>query len=126
MEQGSNTLAKVAFKFSLAEAIRHYFNSYETADREAQEELLADNFIFTSPLDYKLDKNAYFEKCWTYTEKLPSYQIDRIYEKDNTAFVSYICKPKYGKPFRNIEFFQFEGAKIREIEVYFGSFIQLR
>ena len=38
--------------------------------------------------------------------------------------MAYHCVAKSGKSFRNIEYFTFEGDRIRRIEVYFGATYQ--
>jgi hypothetical protein len=40
------------------------------------------------------------------------------------AFVTYRCVAKGGKTFRNTEFFNFEGDRIKRIDVYFGATYQ--
>jgi ketosteroid isomerase-like protein len=44
--------------------IRKYFSAYESKDRRALEELLSDEFTFTSPLDDHINRTTYFERCW--------------------------------------------------------------
>ena len=43
---------------------RAYYQSYVDKDRGAIEALLASDFHFTSPLDNRLDRATYFERCW--------------------------------------------------------------
>ena len=38
--------------------------------------------------------------------------------------MTYQCLAKGGKRFRNTEFFEFDGAKIKRIDVYFGAAYQ--
>ena len=101
--------------------IRKYFSAYENKDRKAVEALLTKDFVFTSPYDYRIDREAYFKRCWPYSEKSPTYGIEKVFEKGNEAFILYECKTKDGGSSRNTEFFTFEGNRIKEVEVYFGS-----
>ena len=101
--------------------IRKYFSAYENKDRKAVESLLSDNFVFTSPYDYRIARETYFKRCWPYSEQSPTYEIEKMLERDNEAFILYDCKTKTGGRSRNTEFFTIEGDKIREVEVYFGS-----
>jgi hypothetical protein len=62
-----------------------------------------------------------FKRCWPYSEKSPTYGIEKLFEKGNEAFILYDCKTKNDGSSRNTEFFTIEGNKIKEVEVYFGS-----
>jgi hypothetical protein len=106
---------------STSDLIRKYFSAYENKDRKAVECLLTNDFVFTSPYDYRIDRETYFNRCWPYSEKSPTYGIEKLFEKGNEAFILYDCKTKNGGSSRNTEFFTIEGNKIKEVEVYFGS-----
>ena len=43
--------------------IRKYFSAYENKDRKAVESLLSNEFVFTSPYDYRIDRETYFKRC---------------------------------------------------------------
>jgi hypothetical protein len=49
-----------------------------------------------------------------YTERSPTYGIEKLFEKGNEAFILYECKTKNGGSARNTEFFTIEGKKIRK------------
>ena len=104
-----------------SDLIRKYFSAYENKDRNAVESLLTNDFVFTSPYDYRIDRETYFKRCWPYSEKSTTYGIEKLFEKGNEAFILYDCKTKDGGSSRNTEFFTIEGNKIEEVEVYFGS-----
>jgi ketosteroid isomerase-like protein len=106
---------------SHADLVRKYFSAYENKGRAAVESLLTNDFVFTSPYDYRIDRATYFKRCWPYSDKSPTYVIQKLFEKGNEAFILYDCKTKDGGSSRNTEFFTIEGSKIKEIEVYFGS-----
>jgi ketosteroid isomerase-like protein len=104
----------------VAVIVRKYFSAYEAKDRKVVEELLSDDFTFSSPLDEHISRTEYFKRCWPNSEKINSFQIEKCYEKDNEVFVRYECRQKTGAKFRSVELFKFEGNKIKEIDVYFG------
>jgi len=106
---------------SNSDLIRKYFSAYENNDRKTVESLLSDDFVFTSPCDHRINRKAYFKRCWPYSEQSPTYEIEKMLEKDDEVFILYDCKTKTGGRSRNAEFFTIEGNKIREVEVYFGS-----
>jgi ketosteroid isomerase-like protein len=108
-------------KMAHAETIRKYFSAYEDGDQGAVAALLSDGFVFTGPYDYRIDRETYFKRCWPYSQTSPRYGLEKVFEEGDEAFVLYRCKTKDGSAARNTEFFVFDGEKIKEIEVYFGS-----
>lgn len=105
---------------SISELVRGCFEAYQNKDRNAIEELLSDDFTFTSPYDDSIDRKTYFERCWPYSIELKSFTIEKLFENGNEAFVRYECEQTSGRKFRNTEYFRAENGKIKEVDVYFG------
>jgi ketosteroid isomerase-like protein len=105
---------------SHSEIIRACYGAFISKDRKVVEDILADDFTFTSPYDDAIDKATYFERCWPNSELFESFDIERIFEKGSEAFVLYRVVTKDGKEFRNTEFLTFDGGKIAGVNVYFG------
>jgi len=103
-----------------SDLVRKYFSAYESKDRKVLEDLLSDDFSFSSPHDDRISKANYFERCWPFNEKVQAFHIEKLFEKGDEAFVRYECEPKAGARFRNTEYFRIEGNKIKEVDVYFG------
>lgn len=108
----------------LTNVVRAYFGAYETEDREAAEQLLADGFTFTSPNDDGIDKATYFERCWPNRDASRDQKIENIVVDGQNAFVTYLCATEGGKSFRNTEFLTFSGERIASVNVYFGAAYQ--
>jgi ketosteroid isomerase-like protein len=53
----------------LADLVRKSFEAYRTKDRALIEELLADDFTFSSPDDDRIDRVEYFARCWPNSER---------------------------------------------------------
>ena len=106
---------------STSHLVRSSFAAYESKDRKALEELLSDDFRFTSPLDDHIDRKTYFERCWPFSDNVRNFHLLKLFDYGDEAFVLYECEPKVGDKFRNTEFFKIEGNKIKEVEVFFGS-----
>lgn len=49
---------------SNTEIVRASFDAYLAQDRDTAERLIAQDLVFTSPLDDHIDKTAYLERCW--------------------------------------------------------------
>jgi ketosteroid isomerase-like protein len=81
---------------SNSDLIRKYFSAYENKDRKAVESLLTEDFVFTSPYDYRIYRETYFQRCWPYTEGSPTYGIEKLFEKGNEAFILCDCTTKNG------------------------------
>jgi ketosteroid isomerase-like protein len=103
-----------------SDIIRSCFAAFKAKDRKRMEDLLTDDFRFTSPYDDAIDKATYFERCWPNSDLIQAHVLERILEQGSEAFVTYQCLTTEGKEFRNTEFFTFDGDRIRRIDVYFG------
>jgi ketosteroid isomerase-like protein len=99
--------------------VRAVFKAYEKKDREAIEAVLADDFHFTSPLDNRLDRDAYFRICWPGSRNTERFRIVNLVVDGNKAFVTYEATIS-GKRLRNTEVHTIRRGKIAEVEVYFG------
>lgn len=108
----------------LTHVVRAYFGAYETENREVAENLLADDFTFTSPNDDAIDKATYFERCWPNRDAQRDQTIESIVVEGEKAFVTYRCAMPGGKSFRNTEFLTFSGERIASVNVYFGAAYQ--
>ncbi len=109
---------------SKAQIIRRCFAAYKSKDRKALEDLLADDFTFTSPYDDRINKATYFERCWPESLRIRVSVLERIFEQGDEAFVTYKCLTADEKEFSNTEFHVFEGDRIKQIDVYFGATYQ--
>jgi ketosteroid isomerase-like protein len=96
------------------------FRAYETDDRAALEEVLADDLTFTSPYDDAIDRKTYFERCWPNHETIATMELQRIVIEGDAAYVTYLGTDISGRQFRNTEYFTFRNGKIASVEVYVG------
>ena len=109
----SSDEAKVAVVRAMYEAFVH-------KDRAAIEPLLAQAFHFSSPLDNRIDRATYFERCWPLSEQAEGFDFVSVVPAGNRVFVTYEGRSKGGKRFRNTEVCLFQGQQVVEVEVYFG------
>jgi len=106
---------------NLADQVRGYFEAFRSGDRRFMETHLSDDFTFTSPYDDRIDKRAYFERCWPNRSLIRTHHIETVVASGNEAFVLYECELAAGPRFRNAERFLFENGKLRQVEVFFGD-----
>jgi ketosteroid isomerase-like protein len=102
--------------------IRSYYQAYENDDRTVVEQLLHPGFTFTSPSpgDDRIDRATYFERCWPPHEDIKSFTLLDVCADANAALIRYRAAEFAGPGFANVEHFEFTGAQIAHIEVYFG------
>ena len=100
--------------------VKQCYQAYVDKDRAAIEAVLADDFHFTSPLDNRLDRKTYFERCWPNSETTAGFDYKNLVEDGDRVFVTYEGTHASGKRFRNTEILTLRGGKIIDAEVYFG------
>ncbi len=99
---------------------RRCYQAYVDKDRAALEAVIAEDFHFTSPLDNRLDRATYFERCWPNSLTIEAFDFIRLVPEGETVVVTYEGRRQRGKSFRNTEVLTLRDGKIVETEVYFG------
>jgi ketosteroid isomerase-like protein len=100
--------------------VRAVFAAYVAKDRAAIERLIGPDFHFTSPLDNRIDRETYFERCWPNSERIEDFDFVRFMAREDQVAVTYEARSTGGKRFRNTEIFTLRGDQVAEVEVYFG------
>jgi ketosteroid isomerase-like protein len=113
--------SKLTDETSVSNLVRKCFSAYELKNRQMIEDLLGDDFTFTSPLNDRIDRTEYLKRYWSNSQNIHNFQIEKLFENGNQALVSYECETKAGKKFRNTEWFRFEEGKLKEVQVFFGE-----
>jgi ketosteroid isomerase-like protein len=105
------------------EIIRKWYAAWKNKDVSTFDNLLADNFTFTSAAgDDHITKSTFKKQCWdTQIKFIEKFDLERITTGKEDAFVKYLCYTKNGKSFRNVEYLQIRDGKIEAIECYFGG-----
>ena len=96
------------------------YQAYVDKDRAQLEALIAPNFHFTSPLDNRLDRGTYFDRCWPNSERIKGFTFIAIVQDGDRVYVTYEGRTHGGKGFRNTEVLTVRGGQVAEAEVYFG------
>ena len=99
---------------------RAAYEAYVTKDRAAIEELIADDFHFTSPLDNRLDRETYFRRCWPNSKMIEGFDLVNLVTDGDRVFVTYEGRNTDGRRFRNTEILKIRDGRIVDVEVYFG------
>ena len=103
----------------IAVAKRSY-RAYIEKDRATMERLVADDFHFTSPLDNRIDRATYFERCWPNSRWITGFEFTYLARDGDRVFVTYEGRSDRDRAFRNTEILTIRNARIVEVEVYFG------
>jgi ketosteroid isomerase-like protein len=99
---------------------RATYQAYVDKDRAAIEALVAADFHFTSPLDNRLDRATYFERCWPNSAEINDFKFVHLAPDGDRVFVTYEGQRDGGHGFRNTEILTFRGSQLIAAEVYFG------
>jgi hypothetical protein len=69
--------------------LRASYRAYVDKDRDAIEALIAPDFHFTSPLDNRLDRDAYLARCWPNSALLAGFRFVDVAVHGEYVFVVY-------------------------------------
>jgi len=104
----------------MATIARAVYTAYAHQDRDAIEALIAEDFRFTSPLDNRLDRATYFERCWPNSRTLRAFEFIHVVPSGDRVFVTYVATTSDGHRFRNTEILTLRDGQVVDAEVYFG------
>jgi hypothetical protein len=99
---------------------RSVYQAYVSKDRAAIEGLISNDFHFTSPLDNRIDRATYFERCWPNSQNIREFDFIRLVPVNDQVVVTYVGTNADGRRFQNTELLTVRGAQLVEAEVYFG------
>lgn len=99
---------------------RATYEAYVRKDRGKIEALLAKDFHFTSPLDNRLDRKTYFERCWPNSAMTAGFDFIHCVAFGDRVFVTYEGQNSDGHRFRNTEILTVKNEQVVDVEVYFG------
>jgi ketosteroid isomerase-like protein len=103
-----------------AAIVKAVYEAYVRKDRAAIEALLAADFHFTSPLDNRLDRKTYFDRCWPNSANIADFKFIHVIANNGVVVVTYEGSTNSGHRFRNTELLTVRGAQVSSVEVYFG------
>ncbi|MGH3452862.1 MAG: nuclear transport factor 2 family protein [Nocardioidaceae bacterium] len=106
-----------------ADVVRMLVQSYLAQDATTADEMIADDFTFTSPQDDHIDKATFFERCFPATTQLASHRLlDVVATDGDDVFLRYEYESlQTGHRHRNVEVHTVRAGRVVEIEVYFGG-----
>ena len=100
--------------------VKAYYTAFEKKDWNSMQQILADGFTFSSPLDDHISVKAFKEKCWPNAYKIKRFDVDKVVINGDEAVVITNGWTTTGKLFRNSDYFKLKGGKITADECFFG------
>jgi len=100
--------------------IKAYYTAFEKKDWNSMEQILADGFTFSSPLDDHISVKTFKEKCWPNAYKIKRFDLVKVVVNGDNAFVISNGWTTGDKLFRNSDYFVFKDGKIGSYECFFG------
>lgn len=108
-------------ELEIEDLARRFYGAYVIHDRDVLEDMLADDFQFTSPYDDAIDRDTYFQRCWPTNEQINAVTFKHIVVDGDDAYVTYVLEMKDDRRVENTELLRFAGGKVSRIDVYFGA-----
>lgn len=107
---------------SNVDVVRACLESYVAQDRETAEQLIADDYVFTSPQDDHIDRAAFFDRCFPTAGRFRSQEILAVVPATgDDVFLLYEYELKTGERHRNAELSTVRDGRITETQVFFGG-----
>jgi len=100
--------------------VRAYYTAFEKKDWNSMQQILADGFTFSSPIDDHISIKTFKEKCWPNAYKIKRIDVDKVVINGDQAVVITNGWTTAGKLFRNSDYFKLKGGKITAYECFFG------
>ena len=107
-----------------ADVVRMLVQSYLAQDATTADEMIADDFTFTSPQDDHIDKATFFERCFPASVQLDSYRLVDVVPTEGDVFIRYeYVSLQTGKRHSNVEVHTVRDGQVTEIQVFFGGLL---
>ncbi|MEU6732042.1 nuclear transport factor 2 family protein [Streptomyces physcomitrii] len=110
---------------SHTEVVRAVLESYLAQDRARAEQLIAPDYVFTSPQDDHIDRAAFFDRCFPTADRFRSQHILRLVPaSEDEVFLLYEYELTTGARHRNVELSQVRDGMLTRTEVFFGGRVE--
>jgi ketosteroid isomerase-like protein len=100
--------------------VRALYAAYLRGRKDIVGAMLSEDFVFSSPHDDHISRDAYFDRCWPSPPPFRDIAVEYIAIEGDAAAVCYRAEKNDGTAFRNMEMLRFRGDRIISVDVYFG------
>ena len=102
--------------------VRNYYKGWERKDWRAFDQLLTEDFTFSSPLDAHINKSAFKKGCWdTQIAYIGRFDLKLVAGTGDEVLVLYLGHTSNNKTFQNVEYLRLKGEQVQEVQCYFGA-----
>ena len=102
--------------------VRASLDAYRAQDRDTAEQLIAGDFVFTSPQDDHIDKAAFLERCFPTADRFHAHEVlALISANEDDVFLLYEYELASGERYRNTELITVRDGQLVETQVFFGG-----
>src|SRR5262245_66289363 len=92
--------------------VRRTFQAFVDKDRAAIEALIDADFHFTSPLDNRIDRATYLERCWPVSRTVAGFDFIALEPLGDRVFVVYESRSTAGRRHRSTELLTVRGVRV--------------
>jgi ketosteroid isomerase-like protein len=100
--------------------VKAYYTAFVKKDWNSMQQILADGFTFSSPVDDHISVKVFKERCWPNAYKIKRIDVDKVVINGDDAVVITNGWTTNGKLFRNSDYFKLKDGKITAYECFFG------
>ena len=97
-----------------------WYTAWVKKDWNLMQQILADGFTFSSPLDDHIDVKLVKERCWPNAYNLKRFEVEKFVVNGDDVFVISTGWTNNGKSLRNMDCFKVKDGKIKAYECFFG------
>ena len=100
--------------------VKAFFTAFEKKNWNSLQQIFADGFTFSSPVDDHISVKKFKERCWPNAYKIKKIDVDKVIINGDEAVVITNGWTTAGKLFRNCDHFKLKDGKITSDECFFG------
>ena len=97
-----------------------WYTAWVKKDWNLMQQILADGFTFSSPLDDHIDVKVLKDRCWPNAYNLKQVDVEKFVVNGDDVFVIATGWTNNGKSLRNMDCFTVKDGKIKAYECFFG------
>jgi len=100
--------------------VRAFFTAFEKKNWNSLQQIFADGFTFSSPVDDHISVKKFKERCWPNAYKIKRFDVDKVVINGDDVVIITNGWTTAGKLFRNCDHFKLKDGKITSDECFFG------
>ena len=100
--------------------VKAFFTAFEKKNWNSLQQIFADGFTFSSPVDDHISVKKFKERCWPNAYKIKRFDVDKVVINGDDVVIITNGWTTTGKLFRNCDHFKLKDGKITSDECFFG------